>query len=244
MRTWRRLGTALLAALIGTAGLTAVAASPAAASGPYTSNILSAVNSQRAAHGLRPYVLRSDLSSVAYGWSRHMASTSSLSHNPGLTTQITNWRWVGENVGYGPDWSTVMAAFMASPAHRANILDHDFTEIGIGVVVAGGRVWITQDFRQPMSSSSSSSSGTTTTRHRTVTRPRTTTRTTTPTVSRPAPARHVSPAAPPHPVVAAPSPEQLLVLRIRATSAHLKVPPGDPVAAALGFSAAMSSVAS
>ena len=238
MRTWRRLGTALLAVLVGTAGLTAVAASPAAASGPYTSNILSAVNSARAANGLRPYVLRSDLSSVAYSWSKHMASTGTLAHNPGLTTQISNWRWVGENVGYGPDWKTVMAAFMASPGHRANILDHDFTEIGIGVVVAGGRIWITQDFRQPMSSSSSS--GTTTTRHRTVTRPRTTTRTTTRTVVRPAPARRVAPA---HPVVAAPSPEQLLVLRIRATSAHLKVPAGDPVAAALGFSASMSSVA-
>ena len=237
-RIWRRLGTALLAVLIGTAGLTAVAASPAAASGPYTSNILSAVNSARAAHGLRPYVLRSDLSSVAYSWSKHMASTSSLAHNPGLTTQITNWRWVGENVGYGPDWKTVMAAFMASPGHRANILDHDFTEIGIGVVVAGDRVWITQDFRQPMRSTSSS--GTTTTRHRTVTRPRTTTQ----AATRPAPVRHVAPVAPAHPVVAAPSPEQLLVLRIRATSAHLKVPAGDPVAAALGFSASMSSVAS
>ena len=236
-RTWRRLGTALLAALVATAGLTAVAASPAAASGPYTSSILSAVNSARAANGLRPYVLRSDLSSVAYSWSQHMAATSTLAHNPRLTTQITNWRWVGENVGYGPDWKTVMAAFMASPGHRANILDHDFTEIGIGVVVSGSTIWITQDFRQPMTSSTTTR--TTKPRTTTTTRPRVTTR----TVARPAPVRHVAPVVPSHPVVAGPSPEQLLVQRIRATSAGLRVPSGDPVAAALGFSASMSSVA-
>ncbi|MDQ1603109.1 MAG: hypothetical protein QOE01_954, partial [Actinomycetota bacterium] len=28
----------------------------------------------------------------------------------------------GENVGYGPDWSTVETAFKQSPEHRANIL--------------------------------------------------------------------------------------------------------------------------
>ena len=32
------------------------------------------------------------------------------------------------NVGYGPDALTVHVAFMNSPAHKANILDRDYTE--------------------------------------------------------------------------------------------------------------------
>jgi hypothetical protein len=48
---------------------------------------------------------------------------------------------------------------MQSPEHRANILDHDFTQIGVGVSVdKNGIVWVTEDFRKPMYSSSSSTS--------------------------------------------------------------------------------------
>ena len=64
-----------------------------------------------------------------------MAGQSRLYHNPQLTSDVKNWRWVGENVGYGPDALTVHVAFMNSPAHKANILDRDYTEVGIGAVV-------------------------------------------------------------------------------------------------------------
>lgn len=37
---------------------------------------------------------------------------------------------------------------MKSPGHRANILNCNFTEIGVGVVQAGGPWW-TQDFARP-----------------------------------------------------------------------------------------------
>ena len=66
------------------------------------------------------------------GWPARASSTTT----PRLTSDVTNWRWVGENVGYGPDVATVHAAFMNSPAHKANILDRDYTEVGIGAVVA------------------------------------------------------------------------------------------------------------
>ena len=38
-------------------------------------------------------------------------------------------------------WCTVTA----SPSHRANILDPRFSQAGIGVVHAAGRVWVTMD---------------------------------------------------------------------------------------------------
>ena len=81
-----------------------------------------------------------------------MAGSSRLYHNPRLTSDVTNWRWVGENVGYGPSVASVHTAFMNSPAHKANILDRDYTEVGIGVVVANGRVWVAEVFRRPMRS--------------------------------------------------------------------------------------------
>ena len=85
-----------------------------------------------------------------------MADRSKLYHNPGLTSDVNNWRWVGENVGYGPDADTVHVAFMNSPAHKANILDRDYTEVGIGAVVRNGRVWVAEIFRRPARTTTSS----------------------------------------------------------------------------------------
>ncbi|HEU4674439.1 MAG TPA: CAP domain-containing protein [Motilibacteraceae bacterium] len=155
---------AALVALV-TAVLTALALAgpvrPAAAQGPGTATILAQVNASRAAAGLRPLALASDLSSVAYAWSRHMATTTVLAHNPNLTGQVDDWQVVGENVGYGPTVTDVETAFMNSPRHRANILEPRYTQIGLGVVVdAQGTSWITQVFRKPMSSTTAPTAAT------------------------------------------------------------------------------------
>lgn len=118
--------------------------------------MLISVNSSRAAVGLRPYSYQADLSSVARRWAQHMAATGLLQHNPSLATQVTGWRYVGENVGYGPSDVSIETAFMASPPHRANILDHDFTQVGIGEATWGGRVWVSQVFRAPVNTKTTS----------------------------------------------------------------------------------------
>jgi uncharacterized protein YkwD len=112
-----------------------------------SSGYLSRLNSERAAHGLRPLIMRSDLTQVAQAWSEHMAATGVLSHNPALATEVTNWLAVGENVGDGPTISDLDAAFMASPKHRANILDPTYDDVGIATVTRNGMIWITVDFR-------------------------------------------------------------------------------------------------
>src|SRR5689334_8610160 len=58
------------------------------------------------------------------------------------------FRWVGENIAVGY-WSAgdVCRAWMASSDHRANILNHHFTMIGVGYARAGdGRTYFVQDF--------------------------------------------------------------------------------------------------
>jgi hypothetical protein len=138
------LAVALATFLVGSGGARAAGASPAEAA--FTSRL----NVARTAHGVPRLVVRSDLVAVARAQAARMANRSVLYHNPRLTSDVKHWRWVGENVGYGPDAGTVHAAFMKSPPHRRNILDTDYTEIGIGTVTRGGRVWVAEVFRRPM----------------------------------------------------------------------------------------------
>lgn len=110
---------------------------------------LASLNGERRAHGLPALREVADLDSVAQRWSRQMADASRLAHNPRLTSQVSGWQVLGENVGEGPTVGDLDAAFMASPEHRANVLDRDYTQVGVGTVRRGGILWITVDFRRP-----------------------------------------------------------------------------------------------
>lgn len=107
------------------------------------------INVERAKRGLGALEVRSDIVNVARRHSERMASDSRLYHNPNFSTQITGWQRVAENVGYGPRVQTIHDALMNSEGHRRNILDATVTQVGIGVVVRDGRVWVTQNFRRP-----------------------------------------------------------------------------------------------
>lgn len=138
----------LLAALL-SAGMVATAPPAGASAGSFTSLL----NSERTSRGLAPLDSNSDLAAVASTWAASMASSGKLAHNPKLTSQVSGWRFVGENVGYGPDAATIHRALMDSPGHRANILDKQYTQVGIGVAQADGRVWVAQVFRTPSGAS-------------------------------------------------------------------------------------------
>jgi len=144
----------MAAALALTSGALVAGAAPASAAATSAEQVFTTkINQARAARGIPRLATRDHLVAVARDWARTMATRSRLYHNPRLTSEVSNWRWVGENVGYGPDALTVHAAFMNSPGHRANILDRDYTEVGVGVVSVDGRVWVAQVFRRPMASS-------------------------------------------------------------------------------------------
>jgi uncharacterized protein YkwD len=165
VRTPRALGRLVVTlALALTAGATGAAVAPSSAfASTYDleAQFVAKLNAARQASGLAPYAVAYDLVSVARGHSASMASQQSLYHNPSLTSQVQNWQAVGENVGEGPTVTDIHNAFMASPEHRANILDHDFTQVGVGVSVdKNGIVWVTEDFRQPMTTSTSAPSHT------------------------------------------------------------------------------------
>jgi hypothetical protein len=127
----------------------AATASPAGATST-ESSVTSKINSARSVRGVHRLRVRSDLVAVARGQARRMAARNTLYHNPNLAREVRNYRWAGENVGYGPNVAAVHNAFMGSPGHKRNLLDRDYTEVGVGAVWRNGRVWIAQVFRKPL----------------------------------------------------------------------------------------------
>jgi hypothetical protein len=222
----------LIALGLGTVGAVVAPTTALASSYSMESQFVAQINSARAAHGKAPYSVASDLVSVARGHSATMASRQSLYHNPSLTSEVQNWQVVGENVGDGPTVGDLQSAFMNSPEHLANILDNDYTQIGVGVVVdSHGIIWVTEDFRQPMSSSStaSSSSGGSTQHSSSGS-------------SYSAPSSYAAPAAP---VATAPvkptlSPRQVLMHRLHDMRQRHHARTGDPVAQAFHYVSSLS----
>lgn len=116
------------------------------------SSFVALVNQARAAHGVPPLELDAQLRTLARSWTDQMRSGvcgagNHICHASPISAGVTHpWTKLGENVGTGPDVDSVMAAFLASPGHRANILDAEFTHIGVGVMWDGARLYTTQRF--------------------------------------------------------------------------------------------------
>lgn len=114
--------------------------------------ILSSTNSTRSAQGLGPLNSNAGLNAVALEWSKQMAASNELYHNPNVGSQIpAGWEMWGENVayvqGYPDPGKQIFQNWMNSPPHKTNILKPEFTDIGIGVYTdPQGRTWATQVF--------------------------------------------------------------------------------------------------
>jgi len=108
------------------------------------------VDQERASHGESALVSNARLTSAAEGHSRDMAAQDYFSHvapdgetplqrmrASGYLSNPQNGYVVGENIAWGTLWlatpQAIVAAWMASPGHRANILDAAYRETGVGV---------------------------------------------------------------------------------------------------------------
>lgn len=160
-----RLGAFGVTAALGAAGLGAVVpmmCTPAVTSPAATlqQQVVTSTNQHRAAAGLRPLRVDARLTYAAQAHATDQADRDVMSHagsdgsNAAVRFQRSNYptRNCGENVaaGYGTA-DQVVAAWMASPGHRANILSGAFDHIGIGIAYAAdgtpywamalGRTW-------------------------------------------------------------------------------------------------------
>lgn len=106
------------------------------------------MNQARAQAGKSRLRLDPEISKVSKVHTRAMAKDNSLYHTSTsvLGRRVTNWILLGENVGVGGTVSSLHSAFMNSPAHRANILLSSFKHVGVGVIQANDRLWVTVTF--------------------------------------------------------------------------------------------------
>jgi Cysteine-rich secretory protein family len=181
----RSISMVILGALV--AGLIGMAAPAASALTSVENCFYSATNHERSSRGIPKLSLASDLVSIARKHSAKMAADGTIYHNNNLGNEISgNWWAAGENVGMGPSCQAIQDAFMSSPGHKANILDRDYNQVGVGVSIKDGTIYVTVDFAGRKSSGTSAVKGTTTTRSSTTTHHSTTTRRTS-TASHPKP---------------------------------------------------------
>ncbi len=116
--------------------------------------MLDLLNQTRRQFGLPPLRLDPKLRLAARAHSADMATNNYFEHDsprfgtPVQRMQVAGVRtgYYGENIAFALDAALAETAFMHSPGHRANILDPDYTRVGIGAVTDGLMVMFTQDF--------------------------------------------------------------------------------------------------
>lgn len=121
--------------------------------------VLKLVNQERSKQGLSALTLDEKLNNVAQVKSQDMRDKNYFDHNSptyGSPFEMmqkfgVNYSYAGENIAAGQKSATeVMDAWMNSSGHRANILNKNYTKLGVGYVKGGsyGTYWC-QEFIKP-----------------------------------------------------------------------------------------------
>jgi uncharacterized protein YkwD len=153
---------ALTSALVLTGALTPTTVAQAAAApvreASFDQQMIRLVNLARAEHGLAPVLEAKGLTKLSVWWSTRLASGATgyvLKHNVDAWTMLprygaasrTSW---GENVAkFSPaavPAAEILAAYMRSPGHRANILRSGYRYIGMGTMTGSGGTFNTMTF--------------------------------------------------------------------------------------------------
>ncbi|MYR00929.1 CAP domain-containing protein [Streptomyces sp. SID6139] len=116
--------------------------------------VLKLVNDERAKAGCSALSANSALTNLAESFSDDMAARGFFSDtdpdgkSPWDRATAAGVSGLGaENIARGPaDPAAVVKAWMASPEHRANILNCDFHTLGVGVHFGAGGPWWTEEF--------------------------------------------------------------------------------------------------
>lgn len=126
---------------------------PATSESQYVAEVVRLVNVERAKAGLNPVTADAKISAAALVRSKEQIQSFSHTRPNGsscftvLAEQGVTYRGAGENIAMGQKTpAAVMQAWMNSEGHRANILNKNFTKIGVGYYVNGGTAYWTQLF--------------------------------------------------------------------------------------------------
>lgn len=121
--------------------------------GDFASQVVALVNAERTKQGLSALTIDTKVQQAALV--RAKESAQSFSHtrpngssfSTALTKAGVSYRRAGENIAYGQSTpQQVMNAWMNSSGHRANILNANYTTIGVGYTVINGTAYWAQLF--------------------------------------------------------------------------------------------------
>ena len=131
----------------------------------WSNSVFAMINSERKAHGVRALVRSGNLNSSGRTHNRWMQKYNEMSHQlpgePWLGKRETNagysWSSCGENIAWNSSVSLSGVKMLQSmmynekapyDAHRQNILDPGFANVGVDVLIDGThhKVWLTTDF--------------------------------------------------------------------------------------------------
>jgi uncharacterized protein YkwD len=108
----------------------------------YTDQIIDLVNAERSKKGLKPVSKNEKLTDAAQKYANDMSSANFFSHTgkdgSSFSQRIknagyTNYKWIAENIAAGQTTpKEAMTGWMNSSGHRANILNTNASEIGVG----------------------------------------------------------------------------------------------------------------
>lgn len=122
-----------------------------AQSGSYAQQVLDLVNAERAKYSLSPLTLNSSVSKVAQVKAEDMKNNSYFSHtSPTYGSPFDmlkqfgiSYSTAGENIAKGQKTpQAVVNAWMNSEGHRANILNKNFKQLGVGYVGGSTTYWV------------------------------------------------------------------------------------------------------
>lgn len=112
----------------------------------FENRVVELTNLERMKHGLKPLTINGDLARVAAIKSKDMLSNNYFAHqSPTYGSPFDmmsyfgiNYSYAGENIAAGQrSPEEVVQAWMNSPGHRANILNPNYTQIGVGFAKGG-----------------------------------------------------------------------------------------------------------
>lgn len=119
----------------------------------FVAEVVRLVNVERAKAGLNPVTADTKIAAAALVRSKEQVQSFSHTRPNGsscftvLAEQGVSYNGAGENIAMGQKTpAAVMQAWMNSEGHRANILNKNFTKIGVGYYVNGGTAYWTQLF--------------------------------------------------------------------------------------------------
>ncbi|MFF6882983.1 CAP domain-containing protein [Streptomyces sp. NPDC012421] len=134
--------------------LAAPVGAPARAS-RFVQDVVALANAERDRAGCDPLRSEARLAKAAQGHADDMAARDYYAHaspegrdgGDRITASGYTWSAWGENIHKGPKTPELaMDGWMESPAHRANIVNCGFRDIGVGVALTADGPWWVQDF--------------------------------------------------------------------------------------------------